>query len=160
MFTPQALVSSVDPRLNLPVLFFVVGATLFAGAQCGSAQAWQAARTSVNETLKRAGRSAIGHGRRRLQHALVVFEFALAVTLLAGAGLMILGDARIFRALGIARAGGLVVGLAGAYALGRAMQAMLFGTGALNYLWCSLPVSFFWALLSWRAMCQLAAPAP
>ena len=61
-----------------------------APAPVGSAQAWQAARTSFNETLKQASRSATGHGRRRLRHALVVVEFALAVTLLAGAGLMIL----------------------------------------------------------------------
>ena len=90
MLPPHTLASTVDPRLNLPVLLFTVAATMFAGALCGSAQAWQAARTSFNETLKQASRSAIGHGRRRLRHALVVVEFALAVTLLAGAGLMIL----------------------------------------------------------------------
>ncbi len=90
MLPRNTLASSVDPRLNLPVLLFAVGATMFAGALCGSAQAWQAARTSVNETLKQASRGATGHGRRRLRHALVVVEFALAVTLLAGAGLMIL----------------------------------------------------------------------
>ncbi|HMG19180.1 MAG TPA: ABC transporter permease, partial [Gemmatimonadales bacterium] len=90
MLPPYTLASTVDPRLNLPVLLFAVGATMFAGALCGSAQAWQAARTSFNETLKQASRSATGHGRRRLLHALVVVEFALAVTLLAGAGLMIL----------------------------------------------------------------------
>ncbi len=90
MLPPNTLASTADPRLNLPVLLFAVGATMFAGALCGSAQAWQAARTSVNETLKQASRSATGYGRRRLRHALVVVEFALAVTLLAGAGLMIL----------------------------------------------------------------------
>jgi putative ABC transport system permease protein len=90
MLPPNSLASTADPRLNLPVLLFAIGAAMFAGALCGSAQAWQAARTSFNETLKQASRSATGHGRRRLRHALVVVEFALAVTLLAGAGLMIL----------------------------------------------------------------------
>jgi putative ABC transport system permease protein len=90
MLPPHTLASTVDPRLNLPVLLFAVGATMFAGALCGAAQAWQVARTSFNETLKQASRSATGHGRRRLRHALVVVEFALAVTLLTGAGLMIL----------------------------------------------------------------------
>jgi putative ABC transport system permease protein len=90
MLPPHTLASTVDPRLNLPVLLSAVGATMFAGALCGSAPAWQAARTSFNETLKQASRSATGHGRRRLRHALLVVEFALAVTLLSGAGLMIL----------------------------------------------------------------------
>jgi putative ABC transport system permease protein len=89
MMPPNSLASTADPRLNLPVLIFAVGATMLAGALCGSAQAWQAARTSLNETLKQATRSATGHGRRRLRHGLVVVEFALAVTLLAGAGLMV-----------------------------------------------------------------------
>ena len=90
MLPSNTLASTVDPQLNLPVLLFAVGATMFAGALCGSAQAWQAARTSFSETLQQAGRSATGHGRRGLRHALVVVEFALAVTLLAGAGLMML----------------------------------------------------------------------
>ena len=53
------LPAEADPRLNLPVLLFAVGATMFAGLLCGAAQAWQAARTS-NDTLKQAGRSATG----------------------------------------------------------------------------------------------------
>jgi putative ABC transport system permease protein len=90
MLPPHTLASTVDPRLNLPVLLFALVATMFAGALCGSAQAWQAGRRNVNETLKQAGRSATVHAPRRLSHALVVVEFALAVTLLAGAGLMVL----------------------------------------------------------------------
>jgi len=90
MLPPFTLASSVDPKLNLQVLLFALGATMFAGALSGSAQAWQAGRTNFNDTLKQAGRSEIGHGRRRLLHALVVIEFALAVTLLGGAGLTIL----------------------------------------------------------------------
>jgi putative ABC transport system permease protein len=87
MLPPFTLASTVDPRLNLQVLLFALGTTMFAGTVSGSVQAWQAGRTNFNDTLKQAGRSGIGHGRRRLLHALVVVEFALAVTLLGGAGL-------------------------------------------------------------------------
>ena len=90
MLPPFTLASTVDPKLNLQVLLFALGATMFAGALSGSAQAWQAGRTNFNDTLKQAGRGGTGHGRRRLLHALVVVEFALAVTLLGGAGLTIL----------------------------------------------------------------------
>jgi putative ABC transport system permease protein len=86
MLPPFTLASTVDPKLNLQVLLFALGATMFAGALSGSAQAWQAGRTDFNDTLKQAGRGGIGQGRRRLLHALVVVEFALAVTLLGGAG--------------------------------------------------------------------------
>jgi predicted permease len=58
------------------------------GVLFGCAPAWQATRANVNETLKEGGRS-IGAGRHRLRRALVVLEFALALTLLAGGGLAI-----------------------------------------------------------------------
>jgi putative ABC transport system permease protein len=90
MLPPFTLASTVDPKLNLRVLLFALGATMFAGAVSGSVPAWQAGRTNFNDTLKQAGRSEIARGRRRLLHALVVVEFALAVTLLGGAGLTIL----------------------------------------------------------------------
>jgi putative ABC transport system permease protein len=84
------LPAEADPRLNLPVLLFTVIATMLAGLLCGAAQAWRASRSDWNDTLKQAGRSSTGGGHRKLRHALVVVEFALAVTLLAGAGLTIL----------------------------------------------------------------------
>ena len=90
MLPPFTLASTVDPKLNLPVLLFALGATMLAGALSGSVQAWQAGRTNFNDTLKQSGPSAIGRGRRRLLHALVVVELALAVTLLGGAGLTML----------------------------------------------------------------------
>jgi putative ABC transport system permease protein len=90
MLPPFTLASTVAPKLNLPVLLFALGATMFAGALSGSAQAWQTGRTNFNDTLKQSGRGGTGHGRQHLLHALVVVEFALAVTLLGGAGLTIL----------------------------------------------------------------------
>ncbi|MGH9632644.1 MAG: ABC transporter permease, partial [Bryobacteraceae bacterium] len=86
---PGTLPSEADPQLNLPVLVFTFLVAMLSGLLCGSAQAWQATRADVHDTLKQSGRSATGSGRRRLRHALVVVESALAVTLLAGAGLTI-----------------------------------------------------------------------
>jgi putative ABC transport system permease protein len=83
------LPAEADPQLNLPVLLFTLAATALSGLLCGAAQAWQASRADWTDALK-AGRSATGGGRRSLRHALVVVEFAMAVTLLAGAGLTIL----------------------------------------------------------------------
>lgn len=83
------LPAEADPQINLPVLLFTLAATIAAGLLCGAAQAWRASRPDWNETLKQAGRGATGSGHRRLRHALVVAEFAMAVTLLSGAGLTI-----------------------------------------------------------------------
>jgi putative ABC transport system permease protein len=73
--------------INVPVLAFAVGATLLAGIVFGCAPAWQAARVNLSETLKQGGRSISGRGRSRTQGMLVTAEFALALTLLAGAGM-------------------------------------------------------------------------
>jgi putative ABC transport system permease protein len=82
------LPSEADVRLNVPVLLFTLGACLISGVLFGCAPAWQAARANVNETLKESGRS-MHDGRNRLRRALVVVEFALALTLLAGGGLAV-----------------------------------------------------------------------
>jgi putative ABC transport system permease protein len=84
----ETLPSEADVTLNLPVLLFTLGATMLAGMLAGCAPAWQAARLDLNETLKQSGR-ALSSGRQWLRRALVVGEFALALTLLAGAGLAI-----------------------------------------------------------------------
>jgi len=84
------LPSEADPRLNLPVLFFTLGAAMVSGLLFGSAGAWQARRVDLSDALKQAGRGSTGSARGSLRQALVVVEFALAMTLLAGAGLTIL----------------------------------------------------------------------
>jgi predicted permease len=86
---PFTLPSEADVTLNLPVLLFTLLATTIAGMLFGCAPAWQASRVDPNETLKEGGRSGTGAGRHRLRRSLVVGEFALALTLLAGAGLAI-----------------------------------------------------------------------
>ena len=80
--------TEADIRLSLPVLLFSITATILAGVLCGCAPALQVSRWSLSDTLKEGGRSGSG-GRNGLRRVLVVAEFALALTLLAGAGLVI-----------------------------------------------------------------------
>jgi putative ABC transport system permease protein len=78
-----------DLRLNLPILAFTLITTTLAGLLFGCVPAWYASRVDPGETLKEGGRTGTGKGRQRLRRALVVGEFALALALLAGAGLAI-----------------------------------------------------------------------
>jgi putative ABC transport system permease protein len=66
-----------------------LGLAVLTGIAFGFAPALQSAKVPLNETLKEAGRSATG-GRagHRLRSLLVVFEVALAMVLLIGAGLL------------------------------------------------------------------------
>jgi len=89
MLPPEA-----DVRLNLPVLLFTLAASLFCAIVFGCAPAWRATRANPNEALKDAGRS-LGGGRDRLRRVLVAGEFAVALTLLAGAGLATHGLLRL-----------------------------------------------------------------
>jgi predicted permease len=89
LLPPFSIPTEADVRMNLPVLFFSVAATLIAGVLCGCAPAWQGSRWNPVERLKEGGRSDSGGGRKGLRRSLVVIEFALALTLLAGAGLAI-----------------------------------------------------------------------
>ena len=86
---PQyTLPSEADVTLNIPVLLFTMAATMLAGILFGCVPAFQAARLNLNDTLKEGGRSG-GAGKHRVRHALVLAEFALALTLLAAAGLAV-----------------------------------------------------------------------
>jgi predicted permease len=84
---PNQLPSEADITLNLPVLLFSLVATTTAGALFGCVPAWHASRVDPNETLKEGGRGGAGLARNRWRKALIVCEFALALTLLSGAGL-------------------------------------------------------------------------
>jgi putative ABC transport system permease protein len=86
---PLMLPSQADLRLNPAVLLFTLGATTVAGLLVGCAPAWLASRVDPVEALKEGGRSSGGVGHQRLRQGLVVGEFALAIALLAGAGLAI-----------------------------------------------------------------------
>jgi putative ABC transport system permease protein len=85
----NTLPSEADLSLNLPVLLFSLAASTLAGLLFGCAPAWYATRVDPAEALKEGGRSGTGAGRHRLRRILVIGEFALALTLLTGAGLAI-----------------------------------------------------------------------
>src|SRR6185436_15481376 len=88
MMPPFTLPAEAQVQLNVPVLIFSFAACVLSGILFGCAPALQAARANVNEMLKETGRSMSG-GRHRLRRALVVVEFALALSLLAGGGLAV-----------------------------------------------------------------------
>ena len=86
---PFSIPTEADVRLNLTVLFFSLAATLVAGVVCGCFPAWQSSRWNLSEAIKAGDRSSSGGGRQGLRRSLVVIEFALALTLVAGAGLAV-----------------------------------------------------------------------
>jgi putative ABC transport system permease protein len=83
---------AIDPA----VLAFTFGAAILTGAFFGIVPAWQIGRTDLRETLNEGGRSnSASGGTRHLRAALVVAELAIAVILLAGAGLLIRSFSRL-----------------------------------------------------------------
>src|SRR6266566_2187844 len=89
LLPPFSIPTEADIRLNLPVLLFSLAATVLAGVLCGCAPAWQISRWNLSDALKEGGRSQPSSGRLGMRRTLVVIEFALALSLLAGAGLVI-----------------------------------------------------------------------
>lgn len=83
------LPSEANFQLDLPVLLTALAATTLAGLLFGCAPAWYASRIDPAESLKDGGRSGTGTASHKLRRALIMGEFALALSLLAGAGLAI-----------------------------------------------------------------------
>jgi len=81
------LPSEANFHLNVHVLIIALVATTLAGLLFGCAPAWYASRVDPGESLKDGGRSSTGSGSHKLRRALITGEFALALSLLAGAGL-------------------------------------------------------------------------
>jgi putative ABC transport system permease protein len=76
--------------LSYPVLAFTGAISIATALACGLASALEGSRTDVQQALAQGGRQ-IGGGlrHRRMRHAFVIAEIALAVVLLVGAGLML-----------------------------------------------------------------------
>ena len=91
------------------VLLFALGLTLLAAVAFGALPALGAARRGSAEILRQGGRSASASTKATAQRLLVIGQVAIAVVLLAGAGLFANSYARLLRVeLGM-RSAGLVV---------------------------------------------------
>jgi putative ABC transport system permease protein len=91
LISPKDLVSFQSVSLNMTVLLWTLGVSILTGIIFGLAPALHISRLNLNDSLKDGGKSESGQasGSRRLRSALVVSEIALAVVLLASAGLLI-----------------------------------------------------------------------
>lgn len=91
----RLLLASQIPRaqeigLDARVLLFTLGLSVTIGLAVGLFPAWLSFRGGLNEVLKAGGRSrSSGRSGRRVRDFLVICEMALALVLLAGAGLLI-----------------------------------------------------------------------
>ena len=76
-------------NLNLRVLGFTFAASVLTGILFGLVPALQISRPDVQEAIRETGRGVSGNRRQnRFRQALIVFEVALSVVLLVGAGLL------------------------------------------------------------------------
>ncbi len=85
---PEALPRAEEVHLDARVLLVMLAASVLAGILFGLAPALKNSPRDLQETLKEGGRGSSG-ARHRAQRVFVVVEIALALILLAGAGLMI-----------------------------------------------------------------------
>ncbi len=103
----------LDYTLDYRVLGYLIAISIGTAFLFGLAPAMRLSKLDVNATLKDGGRGATGGGRGRyLSSLLVAGEMALAIVLLAGAGVMIRSFLNIYRAdLGVQKANVLTLGV-------------------------------------------------
>ena len=89
LFGPADIPRLDNIALDWHVALFTLGLSLTTTIAFGLAPAWQASRIGPGGSLKEAGRIAGNSPKHRVRSLLVVTEFALALMLLIGAGLML-----------------------------------------------------------------------
>ena len=92
---PAEMALTTTLTLDTRILAFTILVSIITGIVFGLVPALQAARVDLNEALKQGGTRATSSGR--LRNALIVFEVALSVVLLIGAGLLMQTLFQIFR---------------------------------------------------------------
>ena len=96
VMAPQNIPGLEETRIDLRVLIFTLVISVLTGLLFGLLPAWKLSRSDPNNSLKEGRRSASsGQGNSRTRDLLVVLEFALAIVLLTGAGLLIRSFLRI-----------------------------------------------------------------
>jgi predicted permease len=93
---PAALPRSGDITIDARVLLFTMGVSLLGGIGFGILPAFKSSRVNVQQVLRQSTRGA-GGARHRLQGMFVALELAMALVLLAGAGLMLRSLAALWR---------------------------------------------------------------
>jgi putative ABC transport system permease protein len=94
--SPISVPRLAEARIDLPVFFFALGASIVCGALFGVLPALRGARHDVITALRQAGATA-GAPHSRLRSTLLVSEVALTVVLLAGAALALTSFTRLLR---------------------------------------------------------------
>jgi putative ABC transport system permease protein len=88
-FGPTAIPRAADVSVDWIVLAFMVGVSALAAVLCTLPPAFRAFRVNLVDGLKDGNSNAsVGRSRLRLRNTMVASQIALAVLLLAGAGLM------------------------------------------------------------------------
>ncbi len=85
---PKELPRAQEIRIDLPVLLFALGASIFTGLLFGVVPALRSSQVDPNEALKDLGRTTEGRSRHGYRSVLVTVEMALAFVLVMGAGLL------------------------------------------------------------------------
>jgi len=78
-----------EVTLDLRVVLFSAAISLLASVLFGTAPAWRLSSGRASDTLRQGGVDTGGRGAQRIRQLLVIAESALALVLLAGAGLLI-----------------------------------------------------------------------
>jgi putative ABC transport system permease protein len=92
---PEQMALAASLSLDMRILVFTLAISIFTGFIFGLVPALQAAKFDLNEALKQSSTRATASGR--LRSTLIVFEVALSVVLLVGAGLLIQTLFQLFR---------------------------------------------------------------
>jgi predicted permease len=93
---PEALPRSADIAIDARVLLFTLGVSFLGGIGFGLVPALKSSRANLQQVLRRSTRGAGGAGHR-LQGFMVAFQLAMALVLLAGAGLMLRSLAALWK---------------------------------------------------------------